>query len=154
EAARELDYVNTIWNEAGPIAGSPGEQWLAGRGISISDVPNHGGLRFHPQCPANYEGAWPRPCVVARYTDALTGKPKGIRHRTIEPGPYKAMTLGPMHGCVIRLWSLAREHLCVAEGVETALYAATNVTVNGRLLRPMWAAGCTANMAALPMLPE
>jgi hypothetical protein len=154
ERKERLDYVSRIWNEAIPIAGTPGEAWLAGRGIEIRSVPDHAGLRFHLKCPATYEGAWRRPCVLARYVDASTGEAKGIRHRTIEPGPHKAMTLGPMHGCVIRLWPSDGDHLCLAEGVETALYAGTKCMVNGRLLRPIWAAGCDSNMAAFPVLPD
>ena len=155
QSKKESEYVQGIWDEAAPIAGTPGEQWLAGRGITISSVPDYGGLRFHPNCPANYEGARRRPCVVARYTDALTGEPKGIRHRTIEPGPYTAMTLGPMHGCVIRLWPEQRDNfLCISEGVETALYAATKCAVQGRLLQPMWATGSAGNMQTLPVLPN
>jgi putative DNA primase/helicase len=150
----EREYALGLWSEAAPIAGTPGEEWLRARGISIADVPDHGGLRFHPRCPANYNGHWRRPSVIARYTDALTGEPKGIRHRSIEPGPYKAMTLG-QRGCVVRLWpDHANNFLCVAEGAETALYAATQCVLLGRPLRPMWATGSADNMRVLPPLPD
>src|ERR1700693_4053781 len=48
---RKLQRAGLIWAEAIPIACSPGEAWLAGRGIALDSVPEHGGLRFHPQCP-------------------------------------------------------------------------------------------------------
>ena len=38
------------------------------------------------------------------------------------------MTMGPMAGCVIRLWPQVGNRLIVGEGVETTLAAATRLT--------------------------
>src|SRR5262249_32636046 len=107
--------------------------------------------RWHPRCPwgaRDYE-----PCIVARFTHAINGEPLGIRRRPIKKGE-KARTLGPMRGGVIRLWpdEDVTQGLVLAEGVETALYAATRIASRGTLLRPAWAAGSAGNMEMFPVL--
>jgi phage/plasmid primase-like uncharacterized protein len=149
EQREKLERAEAIWNASIPLDGTPGQAWLEGRGIDLSEAPNHG-LRFHAECP--YEGSPSAPSVIARYSDALTGEPKGIRRRPILAG-HKAITLGPMRGCVIRLWPVIGEYLCIAEGIETALYAATRRTIRGERLTPMWATGSAGNMQRFPVLP-
>ena len=61
---RRLKYASRIWNEAVPIIGTPGEAYLNNRGIIPDEVPDQGGLRFHPRCP------WEKgttPCIVSRF---------------------------------------------------------------------------------------
>jgi hypothetical protein len=151
ERQRKIKAADEIWREAAPIAGTAGEAYLANRGIDLDQAPRHGGLRFHPRCPWG-SGSY-LPCVIGRYTDAITGEPRGIRRRPING--EQARTLGPMGGCVIRLWpdEEVTQGLCLAEGVETALYAATRIVVRGTFLRPIWAAGSAGNMETFPVLP-
>ena len=149
DTAKTLRYVDGIWNASAPIAGTPGATYLAGRGIALGDVPDHGGLRFHPQCPWESGTA---PCIVSRFTDALTSEPKGIHRRPIDGA--KPMTLGPIGGCVIRLWPDAEgtTAIVLGEGIETTLAAATRISHRGVMLRPAWAAGCAGTMAKFPVL--
>jgi hypothetical protein len=151
ERRRKLEWAAEIWRAARPIAGTPGADYLDQRGIDLDQVPRHGGLRWYARCP------WGKgdylPCIIARYSDAVTGELRGIRRRPIKQGET-ARTLGPMGGCVIRLWpdEDVTQGLCLAEGVETALFAASRITCRGTFLRPMWAAGSAGNMQTFPVL--
>lgn len=147
---RTAETVERIWREAVHIEGTPGALHFYKRGIDITMLPDFGGLRWHRQCP--WEGG-PKGCVIARYTDAITGEPRGIWRRPITKGE-KPRTLGPMSGCVIRLWPDAEvmTGLVLAEGVETAA-AASLIEHRGALLQPTWAAGCADNMERFPVLP-
>jgi len=120
------------------------------RHIDIALVPDFGGLRWHPRCLWESGIA---PCVVARYTDAITGEPRGIWRRSIKKGE-RPRSLGAMAGCVIRLWPdyAITDGLVLGEGVETTLAAAPRVTHRNTLLQPAWAAGCADSMANFPVL--
>lgn len=144
-----LEAAARIWNSAVPIANTAGFTYLANRGIDLTYVPNHGGLRFHPRCP--WLGAT-TPCILGRYTDVLAGAPRGVWRRPIDGG--KPKSLGPTGGCVIRLWPDEQvEHvLCLGEGVETTLAAATRILFRGARLAPAWAAGSASNMSNFPVL--
>jgi putative DNA primase/helicase len=126
-----------------------GEAYLHKRGIDIAAVPDHGGLRWHPRTP------WGRGkttgCIISRFTDIVTGEPRGIHRRPIDG--QKPLTLGTMRGCVVRLWpdEQVTIGLVLAEGIETAL-AASQVIHRGTLLQPIWAAGHAGNMADFPVL--
>ena len=119
------------------------------RGIPVEDIPK-GALRYHPKCPwQTYKVG----CVLARYSDALTGEARGIWRRIVEVGVnVTPMTLGPMAGCVIRLFPEAGKRLVVGEGIETTLAAATRITLHGKPLRPAWATGSAGNLQRLPVL--
>jgi Toprim domain len=153
-----------IWNEAGPIAGTDGEAYFAGRGIVLDDIPDHGGLRWHPRCPWGLRTA---PCIVARFTTAAPvehdveplelWRPAAIEPRGIWRRPLtgeKPKSLGSTAGCVIRLWpdDAVESALVLGEGPETTLAAATRIIHRGSYLRPAWAAGSASNMAAFPAL--
>jgi hypothetical protein len=94
------------------------------------------------------------PCVVARFTDAITVEPRGIWRRRIDAPDEKPRSLGPMAGCVIRLWpdEKVTTGLVIGEGVETVLAAATGVQWRGTLLPPAWACGGTGNLTTFPVL--
>lgn len=148
----KLEIARRIWQEAIPIKGTPGETYFQQeRGITLSDVPNYGGLRWHPRCP--WENGT-TPCVVARFTDAITGEPRGIWRRP-PTKDIKPMSLGPMRGCVIRLWpdEDVTSGLVIGEGVETTLSAATRIAHRGALLQPAWAATSAGNLQNFPVLP-
>lgn len=90
---------------------------------------------------------------LGRYTDVLTGEPRGIWRRPVDGS--KPKSLGPTANCIIRLWPEAIEHVLVlGEGVETTLAAATRIMWNGAYLRPAWAAGNSNNMATFPIVPN
>jgi hypothetical protein len=150
DSSANLERAEELWREAAPIAGTPGADYLARRGIDVAQVPDHGGLRFHPRCP------WEKgrtPCVVARFTDAVTGRATGLHRRPILLKD-KPRSLGPARGCVIRLWpdESVEQGLVIGEGVETTLAAATRIEHRGTLLQPAWAAGSDSNLAKFSVL--
>jgi hypothetical protein len=141
----DLHYVERLWETA--AAGHPVVKgYFRWRGIPLDHVPSV--LRYHPQCPW-----WGKrqPCILARFTDALTGEPRGIWRRSAD-GLNKPMSLGPTGGCVIRLYPKVGKRLVIGEGVETVLAAATRITHRGKPLRPAWATGCAGNMRRFPVL--
>jgi phage/plasmid primase-like uncharacterized protein len=151
--AEKLAYADAIWRQAVPIAGTPGEAYLRDRGIALEEVPGHGGLRFHAACPY---GLATVPCVIARYTDILTGADRGIRRRPIIPGTApKDRACGPVGSAVIRLWpdEDVAAGLVIGEGVETVLAAATRIEHRSTLLRPAWACGSAGTLESFPVLP-
>lgn len=147
--------VRHLWNQAGPIAGTPGEAWLGKRGIRLNDVPEGGGLRYHPTCP--YGPGRTMPCILARLTDAVTGQWCGLHRRALAPPPGspKTMTLGSLGGAVVRLWpdEDVTMGLVIGEGVETVLAAATAIEWRHTLLQPAWACTTAGNLGSFPVLP-
>lgn len=132
-----------IWRDALPIARTPAETYLAGRGVSYTGEA----LRFHPSCPFRKER---HPAMVALMTDAITGEPCGVHRTALLPdGAGKAtpgkMMLGRAGGAVVRLSADedVTTGLAIAEGIETALAAP---------FRPIWACLSAGTMAAFPVL--
>lgn len=150
ERARRLGLADRIWKEAIHIEGTPGALYFYKRSIDITLAPYFGSLRWHPKCPW---GGGAIGCVIARYTDAITGEPRSIWRRPIKKDE-KPRTLGPMAGCVIRLWpdEAVTTELVLGEGIETTLAAALHITHRGTRLQPAWAAGCAGNMRDFPVL--
>jgi len=148
---RNLELADRIYRESFNITGTAGDAYFLRRGIVLKRIPNYGGLRWHPRCP--WGGDDYLPCIIARYTDAISAEPRGIRRRPIRDGE-KARTLGPMAGCVVRPWpdEEVTQGLYLAEGVETAAFAASRVSVRGTLLQPIWAAGSANNLETFPVL--
>jgi phage/plasmid primase-like uncharacterized protein len=149
DAAYQLQRAEQTWQEASPTLAPPAVDYFARRGISLGDVPESAGLRWHPACPWELSTA---PCLLARFTTALTNEPRGIWRRPITG--EKPMSLGPHKGCVIRLWpdEDITQGLVIGEGVETTLAAATRIEHRGTLLSPAWATGSAGNMATFPVL--
>ena len=147
---RNLDRAEAIWRETSPL-GQDAITYFANRCIDINQVPEHGGLRFHPRC--QWPGNITKPCIIGRFTTALGNEPRGILRRPITG--EKAIALGPMGGCVIRLWpdEAVEQGLVVGEGVETVLSAATRMVHRGTLLQPAWAACVANNIKNFPVLP-
>jgi Toprim domain len=139
-------YVRQLWETASPVLPAVAQAYFRFRRIPLDRVPRDV-LRFHPQCPWQGERL---PCLLARYSDAVSGEPKGIWRRPIDG--LKPMTLGPMGGCVIRLWPEIGKRLVIGEGVETTLAAATRILHRGRPLRPAWATGCANNLRRFPVI--
>jgi hypothetical protein len=151
DADNNLGLARVIWKETLPL-GDESHAYFAGRKIDISAAPDLGGLRYHPRCPWGSGGGF-APCIVARFSDPVTGERHGIWRRRIDIHETPR-SLGPMAGCVIRLWpdDEVTTGLVIGEGVETVLAAATRIRHLGTLLQPAWAAGGTGNLRALPVL--
>jgi hypothetical protein len=147
----DISGANRLWNAATPVLPASVKAYFRWRGIPLDDVPK-GALRFHPQCPWRSAKTG---CIVARFSDAATGEARGIWRRIPVVGvgiDAKPMTLGPMGGCVIRLYPEIGKRLVIAEGIETALAAATCLSYRGKPLHPVWATGCASNMKRFPVL--
>jgi len=121
EAMKRAAQAERLWKEARPIAGTPAEAYLRGRGITC---PLPASLRFHPE-------AWHGP--TARRWPALVALAEGgdgcAVHRTfLRPdGAGKAglqggdkLMLGGTQGGAVRL-SDGPSRLVVGEGIESAL---------------------------------
>jgi phage/plasmid primase-like uncharacterized protein len=143
-----LDRAAAIWHAASPL-GPETITYFAKRGINIDQVPDHGGLRFHERCP--WDGGT-MPAVIGRFTTAIGNESRGIWRRPITG--EKPKSLGPMSGCILRLWAdeAVEQGLVLGEGVETTLAAATRITHRGTLLQPAWAACSAGNMETFPVL--
>ena len=146
---RKLAWAEAIWRETLPL-GREAIAYFTNRFIDINQVPEHGGLRFHPRC--RWPGNITKPCIIGRFTTALGNEPRGILRRPITG--EKAIALGPMGGCVIRLWrdDAIEQGLVIGEGVETVLSAATRIYHRGKLLQPAWAVCVANNLKNFPIL--
>jgi hypothetical protein len=78
--AETLAFIERIWTDAQPLAGSIAERYLdQTRGIDLDNLPADVGatLRFHPRCvfgPGTY-----LPCLLALMRDPLTDAVTGIQ---------------------------------------------------------------------------
>jgi putative DNA primase/helicase len=147
-----------IWSETADPRGTPVRRHLAARGIALDELPSriHAVLRWHPHCPWGTDGAR-HGCMVALWTDAVSGEPRAIHRTAINDAGAKIgrKTLGPNAGCVIRLWpdDEVERGLVVGEGIETTLAAATRIQHRGTLLTPAWATGDAGHLEKFPVLP-
>jgi hypothetical protein len=136
EGAERRLWAREIWAEAGPIAGTPVETYLAGRGITVPLPPT---IRFarlmHPA--SGKESRWPvmvtamqvgRQVVgVHRTFLAADGRGKlvlydhrGVKGNGKAPLAQAKMMLGQAEGAVARL-SPTGPDLVLCEGIETGL---------------------------------
>jgi hypothetical protein len=150
------DYALRIWHEARPIMGTPAAVYLASRGVDLGRLPQGlaEALRWHPSCPweDGKHGA-----MIGLMTDATTCAPKAIHRTAITPQGKKVekKMLGPVAGCIIRLWpdETVTTGLVLGEGIETTLAAATRLDHKGTSLIPAWAACSAGAMAKFPVVP-
>jgi hypothetical protein len=125
----------SIWHEAGDIRGSPAWTYLERRGVA-QGLPStvHHALRWHPRCPwkSGVHG-----CMIALFTDALTGAPRAIHRTAITPDGTKVdrLALDPIAGCLIRLWPVAT-HRLVSEVGRTM--AGQRDQCDQEAARPVW----------------
>jgi CHC2 zinc finger/Toprim domain len=152
ERARE---ALAIWSAARDPQGTPAWTYLLRRGVALEALPSriNEALRFHPDCPWHDQR---RMCVVALWTDTISGEARAIHRRPITPDGENLehwRAWGPTTGCVIRLWPDDEvSDLVLGEGVETVLAAATRIAHRGTLLQPAWAAGDAGHIGAFPVL--
>jgi hypothetical protein len=93
-----------IWSAARPLLGTLGEVYLRKRGIHLEAVPGiYNVIRWVPACPW---GRAVQSCIVALFTDVHTVEPRAIHRIGIAKNAEKLdrRSLGPIGGCVIRLW--------------------------------------------------
>jgi hypothetical protein len=145
-----------LWEESRQLAELALKYFSSRRIFNLDALPDmHSVLRFHPRCPFG-PGAR-HPCIIGLWTDTLTCKPKAIHRTALKPDGSKLgrMSLGPMAGCVLRLWpdETVTTGLVIGEGLETTLYGALRLEHRGTLLRPAWAAGDAGHVAKFPVLP-
>lgn len=132
----------SLWRSAGPVAGTPAEAYLRGRGIHIS-LPET--LRF---ARLRYGRSDRLPCLVALLANA-DDKISGIQRTFVkEDGSGKAdvpaakLSLGRITGAAIRL-APASSELVVTGGLEDGL------TLQQELGRAVWCATGEGNLANL-----
>jgi putative DNA primase/helicase len=139
-------WAQQIWNDAGPITGTPAQTYLHGRGLF--DLPGEDVLRFHPACQY---GKTRTACLLSLYRDIVTNKPKAIARTAIGTTGTKIgrMTLGPVKDAAIKIDDDTdiEQGLAVGEGLETVLA--------GRQLgfRPCWALGSAGAIRTFLVLP-
>jgi putative DNA primase/helicase len=146
-----------IWSDTADPRGTPVWRHLEARGIALGELPSRilAVLRWHPHCPWGAGGVR-HGCMVALWTDAVSGEPRAIHRTAITETGEKVgrKTLGPSAGCVIRLWpdEEVGRGLVIGEGVETTLAAATRIQHRGTLLTPAWATGDAGHLEKFPVL--
>src|SRR5207247_8267029 len=104
ERARE---ALAIWSAAREPQGTPAWKYLLRRGIALEALPSRINevLRFHPDCPWRDER---RMCLVALWTDTISGEARAIHRRPITPD---GENLGHWRSCATqaaehpRLWA-------------------------------------------------
>jgi putative DNA primase/helicase len=138
-----------LWDEAGPLAGTPADRYLIEtRNLVLPQDISPRVLRFHPACPFG-EGVR-HPCLLALYRDIVTDAPRAIMRTALTPDARKfgRKALGPVHGTAIKLSDDAdvTMGLVIGEGLETTLAA----MVFG--LAPAWALGSAGGIAKFPVL--
>jgi putative DNA primase/helicase len=152
DGAARTRHALAIWSETADPRATPVWRYLAARGIALGELPPaiYAVLRWHPHCPWGTGGAR-HGCMVALWTDAVTGEPRAIHRTAITDAGAKVgrKTLGPNAGCLIRLWpdEVVERGLVIGEGIETTLAATTRIQHRGTLLTPAWAAGDAGHLA-------
>jgi putative DNA primase/helicase len=145
-----LRAAQRIWGETIPITGTPAEQRLRGRGITVA-LPDT--LHFHRRLYHAGEGTC-APAMVAAVFDAA-GEQRAIHRTWIDPGTGTTaaftkpkMALCPTAGCAVRLGEPTTS-VALTEGIETGLalmqLAGTGV--------PVWAALSAPGLCSI-VLPE
>ncbi len=149
------EIARRIWHEASPIAGTPGEGYFRGRGVTMSLPPT---LRFHPRVlhGPKARDLW-LPAVICAVQD-LAGGVTAVHRIYLDPAtlratpnkttlfPDKALLGQPREGA-IRL-AAAAPRLGRCEGVETGL------SIQQATGMPIWSAISGGHMAkmALPAI--
>jgi len=159
DEAQRTSHALRMFADACGLRDTPGWQYLRSRGINLGALPEgiDEVVRWHPNCPWG-QGGMRHACLVALWTDAITGEPRAVHRRPITAAGEKVdgwKALGPTTGCVIRLWSddIVTNGVVIGEGVETTLAAATRIQHRGTLLTPAWATGDAGHIEKFPVLP-
>lgn len=149
---RTLQYCDELFSQAVPIAGTPAQTYLEGRGIKAQWNKMRQTLRFHPALP--HGGSKQNlPAMVARLRGPC-GRSAGLHRTYLKPdGSGKAdlrggakMMLGPCGGSAVR-FGPDRPIIALAEGIETAL----SIGMASRLT--VWATLSTSGLKGLILPP-
>ena len=143
-------FAIRIWAGAKPAAGTPVENYLKSRGLTIeppATLRYHPGLKHGPTSlflPAMVAAVtrWPSRAVVAVHRTFLVAD-----GRKKAPVSHNKMMLGPCTGGAVRLAEHGDE-LVLAEGIETAL------SVLQATGKPAWACLSTSGLKAVILPPE
>lgn len=147
-----------IWEQAVPLSGTPGENYLRKRCI---DGPGHHCVRFHPCCPVKLsnEQQSRQPALISLFRDVKSDAPVAILRTFLKPDGFEKsdhpllknqkQMLGPTTGAAIKITpdEDVTGGLVIAEGLETALSVAASGWV------PVWALGCAGSIASFAPLP-
>ena len=153
DRARKIEIAQTIWSQTEDILFTPGEQYLIGRGITITRDPSAvpyilDRVRWHPDCPVRRETA---PALVAPVTNPTTGTVTGIWRVVLdhEGRRVERLGLGDCHGGAVRLDpALDGDEIAIVEGIEDGL---SWIQLVGS---PAWAALSTSGMASVVLPPR
>lgn len=149
DAEKRSRQALRLWREALPVAGTPAETYLRGRGITC---PLPKTLRFHPSC---WHPTGKRLPALVAFVEGAGG---AAVHRTYlrahgdgkaDVEPARAM-LGTTAGGAVRL-ATSSGRLVVAEGMETALSLLCGL-MDGPLT--LWAALSTSGLRGLRLPAE
>ena len=148
DIARRQRRAVSIWQEARNPLSTIVETYLRSRALDLPVEIAGDVLRFHARCPFG-EGVT-APAMVAALRCVRTGDIIGIHRTALTPDGLKVgrKMLGTATGAAIMLDAedTVSVGLNIGEGIETCL-AARQLG-----LRPTWALGSTANIAAFPVL--
>jgi putative DNA primase/helicase len=129
-----------LWHESVDPRGTLVERYLNGRGLELGEDVAGDVLRWHPRIGA----------MLALFRNVLTGEPQAISRTFLDREGKKLgrKFLGPALGTAVMLdpFDFVTTGLHVGEGVETCM-AARQFN-----LRPVWALGSAAAVAAFPIL--
>jgi len=146
---KRMRQARRLWNEAGPIAGTPGERYLRARGITCA-LPYT--LRYIDDCW--HQAAKCSPAMVSHVRNVREPQTFAV-HRTYIRGdglakadllPSKAM-LGPVAGGAVHL-SNSNGPLVVTEGIETGLSLLCGILTGPATV---WAALSASGMVRLTL---
>ena len=115
-----------IWRETVPLPGTPGEVYLASRGVRYD---GDRALRWHPNCP--FSPGVRVGCMVGLVRNIGTNEPQAVHRTAISPTGQKLsgmgnngrLTLGPTRGGAVKLTDDAdvERVIAIGEGIETTL---------------------------------
>jgi putative DNA primase/helicase len=153
EERQRIEFAQALWKEARDPRGTPAEQYLASRGLDLSDDLAGSALRFYPYTPWRNENTGRTdyiPCMLAAFTSIDTDEVIAVhRIRLDRPEQWpktERRMLGIVHRAAVKLGK-ANGELIVGEGVETCLAA------HKLGLHPAWALGSVGMIAQFPVLP-
>ena len=129
-----------FWREGVDPRETLTERYLNGRALTLGEDLASDVLRWHPRIGA----------MLALFRNVLTGEPQAISRTFLDREGRKVERkfLGPVSGAAIMLdpFDFVTTGLHVGEGVETCMAA------RQFCLRPVWALGSAAAVAAFPIL--
>lgn len=152
DTLRRQRQALAMWQDGRDPRGTIVETYLRSRCLDLPEEVAGDVLRFHPRCPwGSGAEATTVPAMVAAMRCVRTGEIVGIHRTALTPDGIKVgrKMFGTVAGAAIMLDAedAITTGLAIGEGVETVL-AARQLGV-----RPAWAMGSTAGIAAFPVLP-